>query len=404
MEHKNDHSKTDHSTNSSVNSSVNANANVSASASVGSGGPQTPHTPDTPKVPHLTLNMKEKEQKEIEMDKKLKESSDGLVSEKEPTSEVLFRTIRTGLQERAAESGAPLISPRRASGLSADQKRKMFPKVLQGGAAGGVGLSQSSTALTQITHSIATPNMTDVLHCISSAIYYHLKSGHDSTSKKFFEIFDERTHPISRNENINYDECPGVDDVYGFISKIFKVEKLPTEVAILGLAYMERLISLTNITLHCSNWRRVIMAALMLASKVWEDLAVWNVDFITVFPAVTVADLNTLENNLLHLLNFDAGVTRQYYAQYYFALRELAAENKMIFPMEELDSKKVERIESNSSKTTQRMQQLQRTRSSEALITPFHTHGTTGNTHHPSNPTSANSTSTANHHYLNQST
>eukprot|EP01088_Endostelium_zonatum_P015369 TRINITY_DN373_c0_g1_i1.p1 TRINITY_DN373_c0_g1~~TRINITY_DN373_c0_g1_i1.p1 ORF type:complete len:370 (-),score=84.02 TRINITY_DN373_c0_g1_i1:53-1162(-) len=351
---------------------------------------ETISTPDSPQVPHLTLNLKEQDLKKAnEANNSRQESNDGLVFEKEPTSEVLFRTIRTGLIERANESGAPLISPRKASALSADMRRKMYkdPKAIQNHPV----LSQSSTALTQITSSIAAPNMTDVLRCISSAIFYHLKSGHESPNKKFFEIFDERKHPISKNETINYDECPAVDDVYGFISKIFRVEKLPTEVAILGLAYMERVISLTNLTLHASNWRRVIMASLMLASKVWEDLAVWNVDFITVFPAVTVADLNTLENNLLHLLNFDAGVTRQYYAQYYFALRELAAENKV--QLDELDTTKVERIESNSSKTTQRMQQLQRTKSSEALITPYHGHG---HGHHHGGA--------AGHHVLNQST
>jgi len=360
----------------------------------------TPPTPDTPKVPHLTLNIKEQD----ENNKKLKESNDTLVSEKEPTSEVLFRGIRTGLIERSNESGAehPLVSPRKGPGMSADMRRKMYkdPKSLTNPS--GVGLSQSSTALTQITHSIATPNMTDVLRCISSAISYHLRSGHDSSNKIFFEIFDERQHPISKNENINYEECPAVDDVYGFISKIFKVEKLPTEVAILGLAYMERLISLTSITLHASNWRRVIMASLMLASKVWEDLAVWNVDFITVFPAVTVADLNTLENNLLHLLNFDAGVTRQYYAQYYFALRELAAENKLVFPLpDEIDTTKVERIENNSSKTTQRMQQLQRTKSSEALINPYNSHGHGNAQAHTHNPAISN---VQNAHSLHQST
>jgi len=303
--------------------------------------------------------------------------------EKQPTAEVLFKRIRTEMIERGSTDVYPqVLHPASAPvphhgvpkpGPSPDKKR-MFPHLRAG--MSGTGLSQSATALHNMSNSISAPNINDVLHCMATAIFYHLKSGHDTHNKIFFEIFDERQHPIS-NEHINFEVCPTVDEVYGFINKIFTVEKLPTEVAILGLAYMERLISLTTITIHVSNWRRVIMAALILASKVWEDLAVWNVDFITVFPAVTVSDLNTLENNLLHLLKYDAGVTRQYYAQYYFALRDLAQENKRAFPLGELDKNAAARLEQNSTKTSQRVQHiLSRTKSSEALVNhPIHGHG-----------------------------
>jgi hypothetical protein len=62
--------------------------------------------------------------------------------------------------------------------------------------------------------------------------------------------------------------APTQKDIYRFVFSIFKAEKLPAECAILCLAYIERLIANTKITLHGTNWRRVTLGALILASKV----------------------------------------------------------------------------------------------------------------------------------------
>eukprot|EP01089_Gocevia_fonbrunei_P015075 TRINITY_DN4309_c0_g2_i3.p1 TRINITY_DN4309_c0_g2~~TRINITY_DN4309_c0_g2_i3.p1 ORF type:complete len:213 (-),score=29.34 TRINITY_DN4309_c0_g2_i3:42-680(-) len=202
---------------------------------------------------------------------------------------------------------------------------------------------------------------------MAHAVYLHIKSGHLSDNKIFFEIFDERKHPIT-NRKINKDIPPRMNDVYKYLEKIFKAERLPSEVAILSLAYIERLISLTSITLHSTNWRRVTLSALILASKVWEDQAVWNVDFVSVFPNVRIEDLNTLENNLLLLINYNVSVTGQFYAKYYFELRTLAEKEKKDFPLAPLDKENAARLEANSKeKEKQAQRQCKRTMSSDTL-------------------------------------
>ena len=137
------------------------------------------------------------------------------------------------------------------------------------------------------------------------------------------------------------------------------------------LAYIERIITLTGITIDASNWRRVVLSTLILASKVWEDQAVWNVDFCSVFPNVTTQDLASLEKVLLRLLQYNVSLKAGEYAKYYFELRQLAGSKK--FPLEPLDKEGAKKLETRSAseeekaRATQESEPLPRSRSLESL-------------------------------------
>lgn len=45
----------------------------------------------------------------------------------------------------------------------------------------------------------------------------------------------------------------------------------------------------------------------------WEDLAVWNADFVSLFPGLSVSDLNTLEREMLTALDYVVGLKASMY-------------------------------------------------------------------------------------------
>jgi len=137
--------------------------------------------------------------------------------------------------------------------------------------------------------------------------------------RKQFSIFDETLHPIITKTTDS--KTPAIDSMEKYIKSIFKVGQLAPESLIMGVAYVERIMVSSKFDLFPFNWRRTILAVLMLASKVWEDQAVWNVDFLEMFPLATPQDLGQLEKTVLSLVGFDVSLKASDYARIYFNIR-----------------------------------------------------------------------------------
>jgi len=192
-------------------------------------------------------------------------------------------------------------------------KKKMIPSHLK-------QQKFSSTSSLFLDSTISKPKNAELVHCMAEYFYSIIKPASSETSdqRKQFEVFDESLHPLVTK--IIDNNIPEVEFVEKFIKNIFKVGQLAPESLIMGVSYVDRIL-VSGLKLYPFNWKRTVLAALILASKVWEDQAVWNVDFLELFPLATPNDLGQLEKKILSLLSFDVSVTASDYARIYFDLR-----------------------------------------------------------------------------------
>ncbi|TDG44756.1 hypothetical protein AWZ03_008812 [Drosophila navojoa] len=218
-----------------------------------------------------------------------------------------------------------------------------------GGIAGGGGLKKSSSCSTIYLDdsTVSQPNLKNTVKCVSLAIYYHIKN---RQSDRRLDIFDEKLHPLTHDHvPDNYDTLnPEHRQIYKFVRTLFNAAQLTAECAIITLVYLERLLTYAELDVGPCNWKRMVLGAILLASKVWDDQAVWNVDYCQILKDITVEDMNELERQFLELLQFNINVPSSVYAKYYFDLRTLAEANELNFPTEPLSKERAQKLEAMS--------------------------------------------------------
>ncbi|EDV58872.1 cyclin-Y-like protein 1 [Drosophila erecta] len=216
-----------------------------------------------------------------------------------------------------------------------------------GGGGGGMKKSSSCSTIYLDDSTVSQPNLKNTVKCVSLAIYYHIKN---RQSDRRLDIFDEKLHPLTHDQvPDNYDtHNPEHRQIYKFVRTLFNAAQLTAECAIITLVYLERLLTYAELDVGPCNWKRMVLGAILLASKVWDDQAVWNVDYCQILKDITVEDMNELERQFLELLQFNINVPSSVYAKYYFDLRTLAEANELNFPTEPLSKERAQKLEAMS--------------------------------------------------------
>jgi len=94
------------------------------------------------------------------------------------------------------------------------------------------------------------------------------------------------------------------------------------------LIYIERLMTMGGVEVRILNWKPLVFMGILLASKFWEDLNFWNVDFLGVGQHYSLEGINQMESEFLALLQYNLFVSASLYARYYFAVRDKFASPK----------------------------------------------------------------------------
>lgn len=202
---------------------------------------------------------------------------------------------------------------------------------------------------------LSRPNFRDALRRVAMIIHKHIvkiegrferyekgEDDHGLFKRSMRELFSEDNYctptyrctmvriPMARPGMVyglrkikNKPSIPSEEEIFEFAHQLFKAVQLSSECSIVCLIYVERLMETAKVPLVANTWRPIFMCGLLLASKVWQDLSSWNIEFASVYPQYSLEAVNRLELNFLRNVKWDLYISTSLYAKYYFALRSL---------------------------------------------------------------------------------
>lgn len=126
-------------------------------------------------------------------------------------------------------------------------------------------------------------------------------------------------------ESIPYkDVHPTSQDVMRFIRNVMDSMQLTTECVVIGLIYLELIMLKGKIEIRDSNWKPLVFTATLLASKFWEDIIWYNVDFVETLKIYSLKSINRLESEFLSLCDYNIYVSAEKYEQYLSQVRAMS--------------------------------------------------------------------------------
>eukprot|EP00124_Ichthyophonus_hoferi_P004112 Ihof_evm4s415 gene=Ihof_evmTU4s415 len=182
------------------------------------------------------------------------------------------RCIKGGGQPIAKSNTKRTLSQDVTISLHTEHNNKNIKKKATAGLK-GVGLRSNSCSTLFVDQTLDQPDLSEILSCVSTAIYMSFKKVFEEKClPEFDSIFDEKKHPLTKLfVSSDYrTRLLSVMEIHDFLSKFFKAAVLKASTIILTMVYITRLHN-AGLVLQPANWKRVILGAVILASKVWDD-------------------------------------------------------------------------------------------------------------------------------------
>lgn len=92
--------------------------------------------------------------------------------------------------------------------------------------------------------------------------------------------------------------------------------QLATECIVISLIYLETIMKTARIEIRSLNWKPLVFTAILLASKFWEDISFWNIDYVERLDLYPLKSINRMESEFLSLCNYNIYVSAELYAEY----------------------------------------------------------------------------------------
>jgi hypothetical protein len=77
------------------------------------------------------------------------------------------------------------------------------------------------------------------------------------------------------------------------------------------------------------NWKAVVLTAMLLANKMWDDFHMMNSDYTYLFPGVTLERINELEVAFLERMGHSLFVSRSNYTKVHYVIQAILAKDEI---------------------------------------------------------------------------
>ena len=212
----------------------------------------------------------------------------------------------------------------------------------------------NSTSSLYIDSTISKPCIDEIIFCVSIAIHDRI---HEGEEKRAAATADGSAFPImfdatGVNPLFNQEQPadgPTEQSIFQIIKSIYTIAEFSSECLVISLLYIERLCSTTKCALLICNWQPVLLSAMVVAQKVWDDRCLSNADFSVIAASYTLKEVNDLEVKFLQLLQYNVSITASLYASYYFELRTLCEKKNATLNMKPLGADEAKSLEARTA-------------------------------------------------------